>query len=43
VSNLAAQDRMRRIAVSPRFIIPGHDPLVFQRFPAVMPGVVQIR
>jgi hypothetical protein len=43
VSNLAAQDRMRTIAVSPRFIIPGHDPLVFQRFPAVMPGVVQIR
>ena len=43
VSNLAAQDRMRTIAVSPRFIIPGHDPLVFQRFPVVMPGVVQIR
>ncbi len=42
-SNLAAQARMLTIASSPRFIIPGHDPLVFERFPLVSPGVVQIR
>ena len=41
-SNLAAQDRMRRIASSPRLIVPGHDPAVFQRFHAVHPGVVKI-
>jgi len=33
VSNLAAQDRMRRLAVAPRFVVPGHDPAVFERFP----------
>jgi len=43
VSNLAAQDRMRRIASSPRLIVPGHDPAVFDRFPKVAEGVVEIR
>jgi glyoxylase-like metal-dependent hydrolase (beta-lactamase superfamily II) len=43
VSNLAAQDRMRTIASSPRLIVPGHDPAVFDRFTAVAPGVVRIR
>lgn len=42
-SNLAAQDRMKSIATSPRLIIPGHDPAVFARFPQVSPGVVRIR
>lgn len=42
-SNLRAQDRMTRIASERRFIIPGHDPLVFQRFGMVWPGVVRIR
>ena len=32
-SNLAAQDRMKQLASSPRLIIPGHDPEVFVRFP----------
>jgi len=41
-SNLAAQARMMTIASSPRLIVPGHDPLVFERFPVVMPGVVRI-
>jgi glyoxylase-like metal-dependent hydrolase (beta-lactamase superfamily II) len=41
-SNLAAQDRMRRIASDLRLIVPGHDPGVFARFPAVGTGVVKI-
>ncbi|HTW49746.1 MAG TPA: N-acyl homoserine lactonase family protein [Acidobacteriaceae bacterium] len=41
-SNLAAQDRMRTLASNPQFIIPGHDPAIFERFPAVAPGVVKI-
>ena len=42
-SNLAAQDRMKRIASATRWIIPGHDPAVFQRFHAVGTGVVAIQ
>jgi glyoxylase-like metal-dependent hydrolase (beta-lactamase superfamily II) len=41
-SNLAAQGRMARIAASPRLIVPGHDPAVFDRFPLVKPNVVRI-
>lgn len=41
-SNLAAQDRMRTLASKPAFIVPGHDPAIFDRFPAVAPGVVKI-
>jgi glyoxylase-like metal-dependent hydrolase (beta-lactamase superfamily II) len=41
-SNLAAQDRMKRLAASPRLIVPGHDPAVFARFRMVKPGVVKI-
>ena len=41
-SNLRAQDRMRQIASSERFIITGHDPAVFTEFPVVAPGVVKI-
>ena len=41
-SNLAAQARMGTIASKPALIVPGHDPLVFTRFPAVKPGVVRI-
>ena len=41
-SNLRAQDRMRTLASKPGFIIPGHDPAIFERFPAVAPGVVKI-
>lgn len=42
-SNLAAQDRMKTLASSPRLIVPGHDPAVFTRFTVVAPGVVRIR
>ncbi len=41
-SNLAAQDRIRKMASSPRLIVPGHDPEVFKRYPSVAPGVVRI-
>jgi len=39
-SNLAAQDRMKRMA---KVIVPGHDPAVFQRFRTVAPGVVRVQ
>jgi glyoxylase-like metal-dependent hydrolase (beta-lactamase superfamily II) len=42
-SNLAAQDRMLKIAAHPRLVVPGHDPAVFSRFPIVAPGVARIR
>lgn len=41
-SNLAAQDRMKQLATNPRFIIPGHDPEVFVRFPKPGNGVARI-
>jgi glyoxylase-like metal-dependent hydrolase (beta-lactamase superfamily II) len=41
-SNLAAQDRMKRLAFSPRLIIPGHDPAVFERFPKVGERAVRV-
>jgi glyoxylase-like metal-dependent hydrolase (beta-lactamase superfamily II) len=43
LANLAAQDRMRRLASHGRLIIPGHDPAVFTRFSAIAPGVVRIQ
>jgi glyoxylase-like metal-dependent hydrolase (beta-lactamase superfamily II) len=42
-SNLRAQDRMKTLVSDPRFIVPGHDPLEFERFPQIAPGVVEIR
>lgn len=41
-SNLAAQERMKTIASEVRLIVPGHDPAVFERFPAARPGVARI-
>ena len=41
-SNLAAQERMKRIASAPRLIVPGHDPAVFTRFRSTVPGVAVI-
>ena len=32
---LEGYSMLRRLAASPRHIIPGHDPLVMQRYPAV--------
>ena len=42
-SNLAAQDRMRKIAPKRQWIVPGHDPAVFQRFPSAGKGVAAIQ
>jgi glyoxylase-like metal-dependent hydrolase (beta-lactamase superfamily II) len=42
-SNLRAQDRMKTLASDPRLIVPGHDPAEFERFPTVVPGVVEIK
>ena len=42
VSNLAAQDRMRKLASSARLIVPGHDPGVFTKFKRVRDGVVRV-
>src|SRR5262245_11078425 len=41
-SNLAAQDRMKKIASESRLIVPGHDPAVFKRFQGPGPDVVKI-
>ena len=42
LSNLAAQQRMLRLASKPGLIVPGHDPAVFDRFPKIVEGVVRI-
>ena len=42
-SNLAAQARMMTIASPSTLIVPGHDPLVFRRFPLLSPRVARIR
>jgi len=41
-SNLRAQDRMKQLAASPRLIVPGHDPAVFERFPKISERIVRI-
>jgi glyoxylase-like metal-dependent hydrolase (beta-lactamase superfamily II) len=41
-SNLRAQERMKQLAASSRFIVPGHDPAVFEKFPKVNERVVRI-
>jgi len=42
-SNRQAQDRMRTLASDPRFILPGHDPQIFERFPTPGNGVAEIK
>jgi len=42
-SNLAAQDRIKTLASDSSLIVPGHDPAVFERYPATSNGVVRIR
>ena len=42
-SNLRAQSRMATLASDQRFVIPGHDPEVFVRFPAPGNGIARIR
>ena len=41
-SNLAAQERMKKLASSARLIVPGHDPAVFAKFKRVREGVVRV-
>lgn len=41
-SNLRAQDRMKQMAASPRLVVPGHDPAMFERFTKVNDRVVKI-
>jgi glyoxylase-like metal-dependent hydrolase (beta-lactamase superfamily II) len=41
-ANLQAQRRMRDLVTNQRWIVPGHDPLVFERFPSVADGAVAI-
>jgi hypothetical protein len=41
-ANLEAQRRMRTIASDPAWIVPGHDRLVFSRFPTVTDRTVSI-
>jgi glyoxylase-like metal-dependent hydrolase (beta-lactamase superfamily II) len=42
-ANLRAQERMLSLATERRLVIPGHDPEVMKRFPAVAQDVVVIR
>jgi len=42
-SNLRTQTRMTTLASEPRFIVPGHDPEVFVRFPTPGNGIARIR
>lgn len=42
-SNLKAQERMRGIAAKESFIVPGHDPALFERFHGPAPGIVRIQ
>jgi glyoxylase-like metal-dependent hydrolase (beta-lactamase superfamily II) len=41
-SNIAAQDRMLDLAAGRRYVIPGHDMAVFERFPKAGNSVVRI-
>jgi hypothetical protein len=41
-SNLRTQDRMKSMASEPRFLIPGHDPAVFERFDRISDRIVRI-
>ncbi len=41
-ADLRVQERALRLASSPRLIVPGHDPAVFERFPEPGGGVARI-
>jgi glyoxylase-like metal-dependent hydrolase (beta-lactamase superfamily II) len=41
-SNLAAQGRMLRLAATPNLVVPGHDPLVFKRFPLIRDNAARV-
>jgi len=40
---LRAMGRMKTLASDIKFIIPGHDALLFSRFPTVAEGVIKIK
>ncbi len=42
-SNLGAQERILSLAAPSGIVVPGHDPAVFARFPAVGDGIVRVR
>ena len=42
-ADLRVQERVLRLASSPRLIVPGHDPAIFERFPEPGNGVARIR
>ena len=42
-AQLRAQERMRKIASRPEWIIPGHDGAVFEKFPNPVEGIARIR
>ncbi len=41
-ADLRVQERMLTLVRDPRFILPGHDPLVFERFPKPGGGIARI-
>jgi glyoxylase-like metal-dependent hydrolase (beta-lactamase superfamily II) len=41
-ANRQSQRRMLELATNPAWVVPGHDPLVFERFPRVAEGVAAI-
>lgn len=42
LESVGAWDKLKAAASSPELIIPGHDPLIMQRFPNPVDGVVEI-
>jgi glyoxylase-like metal-dependent hydrolase (beta-lactamase superfamily II) len=42
-SNLKAQERITSLTAPSGVVVPGHDPAVFERFPAVGDGIVRVR
>ncbi len=42
-SNLRTLERMKKLAANVKFILPGHEPAVMQRFPTVSPGIVKVQ
>jgi glyoxylase-like metal-dependent hydrolase (beta-lactamase superfamily II) len=42
-SNLKAQERIGSLASGPDFIVPGHDPAVFERYTKVAEGIVRVK
>ena len=36
---LEGYDTLKKLATSPRHVVPGHDPLVLARYPAAKPGL----